>query len=478
MRILLTAILVTLAIVGAGVASAQPPPPTQKSDGKDDAAGADGDNTDARPDDEASAKVGDEPGPAAPTTPPPTGPAQPRPMGDRAGPIPPGEDPETPRDHGSDSKDDRKFRAKKDKSKKDKSKKNKRKKKQGKQSQLAGIEIGGRVFLRNTISRLEVDDAGWSNQLAVDSARLGVKYRNRKRGLRIEVEVEYSGGEGKLRDGYVRWQATDHLRLQAGQFKQPISAVALASKSELPVPERGLINDFSLVPDDTGEADELPLGGRHQGLQAQFRARPLDSRATLGVFRSRVHRQIEEAVGENRLPLTLSDGFPEDIYGRYEATPWPGIDLAASLAWVGILEVGGDPSTFAHTWVGGLDAAIKRGPLRLWLEAYAGGSPVHLGTNQTARGVFTAARIIAATRLGSMPAPLHVVEPFGSFQYMDVSNSYSADQDADAGWEAQVGVNLEFARAWRLQTAYEHRSLQYLLGKGQRRLIVQVAAVF
>ncbi|MEM9487999.1 MAG: hypothetical protein AAGC55_02580, partial [Myxococcota bacterium] len=107
------------------------------------------------------------------------------------------------------------------------------------------VRLKGRVFFRNTVVRPDrlnaVTETGWVNQLAVSSARLGVKARQRDLGLEIEVDSELSDGEIELRDSYVRLSPRRWLRIQAGRFKRPISAVALASKWQLPVLERGLI---------------------------------------------------------------------------------------------------------------------------------------------------------------------------------------------------------------------------------------------
>lgn len=323
------------------------------------------------------------------------------------------------------------------------------------------FKLKGRVFVRDTIS-----SDGWTNQLELASARAGVQYRDRAYGLRIEVEAELSGNNAEVRDAYLRLDPNKHLRVQAGRFKRPISAVALASRWDLPVIERGYLNDFSIV--FGASQDELPLSGRFIGATTTLRDTALPGRPELilGVFRSAVHEQL---LGS---PLDWSKQFPEDVFSRLEVEPLPGFKLATSLAWVGQVETAGEPSTFRHGFVSSLDAVVEVGIFRGWFEAFTGTSTLHL-TDGRALGRFQAARAIASGRLPVTDTIY--VEPYAAFQYLDGSSELDEDRIIQGGG----GINLGVGEGWRLQTAVDRASVDRLLVYESTTLFqVQLATVF
>lgn len=349
----------------------------------------------------------------------------------------------------------------------------------GKAKKARTTEVGGRVFVRNTMARPSqrnlITPQGWSNRLDLDSVRAGASYRDRDRGLRIDVEAELAGNEVELRDAYVRLQVHPSVRVKAGRFKQPMSAVAMTSRWDLPVVERGLLSDFELGNERTGEPDRLPLGGRRVGAQVELRTEStLEPRIILGVFRSRVHAELGDALGENRAPLGLSQGFPEDIHGRVELTLTPAVVLGTSLGWFGMLDTAGTRDTFRHGFVAGLDVVVDAEPLRLWAEGFVGESPVHFGTNLLAQGQLAALRTIVAMRLSGQEAKNRYLEPYAMVQYLDASS----DQDDDTGFEIGGGVNLGLGKSWRIQTAVDHVYMGNRLAGGGTQLIIQLGAVF
>ena len=328
--------------------------------------------------------------------------------------------------------------------------------------------------MRNTIARAEgQSDIGWTNELDLDSARLSARYRDRKHNLRMELEGEMAGRRVAVRDAYIRWQPRSFARLQVGRFKKPISAIALASRWDIPVIERGLLTDLEVGNELTDEADELPVGGRDYGLLVRLRA-PHPSKPTLilAVFRSVVHEQLEDSLGEP--PLSWSQGFPEDAYARFEIEPRDGIELGATLLWMGRLEVAGTRDTFGHGVVGSVDAALTLGPLSLWLETFVGHTPIHLGITLRAQGFFHAHRGIAAVRLDLPRGPLRYLEPFASASYLDTSSAL----DEDTAWEARGGMNIGLTKDFRIQLEYEHRRLENFLTGGGSRFMMQAGAVF
>lgn len=340
------------------------------------------------------------------------------------------------------------------------------------------IRIKGRALVRNTITQ-----AGWANDLSVASARLGAVYRNREYGLRIEVEAELAGNNAEVRDAYIRLDPSDHLRFQAGRFKRPISAVSLTSRWDLPVVERGYLNDLELAPAGTAEPDELPLGGRFFGATTTLRDTGLPGQPELvvGVFHSLVHAQLAGTTQGDRTPLGWSGQFPEDVFSRLQVEPMPGLVIAASLAWVGQLDAAGDRATFRHGFVTGVDAVVEMGMFRGWFEAFMGSSPLHLSPGaglplrDEARGQFQAARAIAAARV-PMTATIWV-EPYAAFQVLNSSNELGNDRIMQGGG----GVNLGVGDAWRLQTAVDRASVDdnpLLRYESATLFIVQLGAAF
>lgn len=337
------------------------------------------------------------------------------------------------------------------------------------------VRIKGRVFIRDTVS-----SENWANDLSLASARIGALYRNREYGLRIEAEAELSGGNAEVRDAYVRLDPNDHVRFQAGRFKRPISVISNASRWDLPVIERGYLNDLKLDTGATREPDQLPLGGRFLGVTTTLRDDELPGQPELvvGVFRSLVHEQIAGASLGDRTPIGWSGQFPEDVFTRLQVEPTPGLVLGASVAAVGQLDTAGDRSTFRHGFVSGLDAVVEKGPFRGWFEAFVGASPLHLSLdagNPVARGQFQAVRAIAAARVPV--SDTIYVEPYGAFQLLNSSNQLGDDRIMQGGG----GVNVGVGEGWRVQTAVDRVSVDsnpLLLYESTTLFIVQLGAVF
>lgn len=348
--------------------------------------------------------------------------------------------------------------------------------KKTKKSKDSSIEIGGRVFVRDTVFR-----PGWLHELAVDSARLGVEYELPERGLKVEVDAEIAGRQAEIRDGYIRVAPSEFLRFQAGRFKRPISAIALASRWSLPTIERGVVSDLELNIATTSEPDRLPLGGRAEGVTAQVRLRDvvLEPTLTLGVFRGEVNEQLAEASVAAPL-ITLSDGFPEDVYGRLEVEPMKRVRIAASMGWFAYLGEGTTRDTLKHGLVGGIDiiAELKRIPLRLWFEAYTGTSPLHFGVALSADGRFYALRTIASVPLEidswGLAGRGITVEPHISGQIVDASS----ERVEDRAVQVSGGVNLVFGKNWRIQLEADHLDAGFRLSVVEgTRFMAQLGAV-
>ena len=349
-------------------------------------------------------------------------------------------------------------------------------KKGKKKKPISSIEIGGRVFVRDTITRPGGSDE-WFHDLSVDSARIGVEYKRRDIDLEIEMEAELAGRQAEIRDGYVRISPTRYLRVQAGRFKRPISAIALASRWSLPVLERGIASDLEQVNATTAVPDRLPLGGRTTGLAVRLRARslPWDPRVTVGVFRGEANRQLAEAsTAENRAVVAISEEFPEDLNARLEVEPAEDIRVGASIGWFAYLGQAGTRDTFTHGLVGGVDIVLERKPVRVWAEAHAGTSPIHLRTALQAEGRFVAVRAIASARFALPIGPDLYIEPYASGQVLDASS----DTDDDLAWEIAGGANVGLSDIVRLQIGVRHIDVARRLFGDATSVIVQLGAVF
>jgi hypothetical protein len=113
---------------------------------------------------------------------------------------------------GDDDKEDKKDKGEKDK----------------KDNDGPDIEITGRVFFRATA--YDDDLNPWIGTLTTPSARLGARYRWKKK-LTARISFE---ARGSLRDAYVEVRLAKALHLRAGRFKLPVSAIERTSTWTLP----------------------------------------------------------------------------------------------------------------------------------------------------------------------------------------------------------------------------------------------------
>jgi hypothetical protein len=334
------------------------------------------------------------------------------------------------------------------------------------------LQFRGRMFLRDTF-----DDASWSNEMLISSIHAGVVLRDRLHGLSAEVETELADGDVEVKDAWLRYEVTKSIDIQVGNFKRPIGAVARSSRWSLPVPERGVVSDLALANELTGEPDKLPVGGRALGVAIRLAPRraPLDAELTIGAFRSGIHDEIADASSAaERRPIGIYERFADDANARVSIEPARGVEIALSVTWLAMLATAGDRATLRHGLVGAVDTTIKRGPARLWAEAFLGASPMHFGAALRARGRFAAVRIVAALPVGISVGRLERIEPFVAVQGADLSSAI----DEDRTWGAGCGLAFHFAGDWRATAAVEHTAFQAQVGVDITRFFLQVGARF
>jgi hypothetical protein len=293
------------------------------------------------------------------------------------------------------------------------------------------LELGGRVFVRDTVSRVDVGEAVWRHDRAIDQARVSAVY-DRKR-LRLSIEVDFAGDDAQLKDTYIRVRPIDALRIQAGRFKPPISFIGLESKWRLPSIERGLLSELEL--DDR----DLPFaGGRGEGLSMELRPPlPLEPRLTAALMQSPLASGLS--------PVDPSEEVTQDLFVRAAIEPLTDLHLAASFALVGYHEQLGQADSFGHLAMASAEVHVDARHLRVWLEAFTGQSFAYQ-PDGTLSGSFVAGRALLSPRLRQVPG-LHRLEPYAGASLFDPTD----DIDGDRVSELVGGVNIAFSRYWRVQ---------------------------
>jgi hypothetical protein len=299
------------------------------------------------------------------------------------------------------------------------------------------LRWSGRVFVGSTLVRAEgAGETAWNHTPEVKSARMGMRYDGPD-GLRAVIKVEFAEREADLKDGYIRKALPASFRLTAGRFKKPISAIALASKWDLPSVERGLL-DAVLV---EGKALFF-AGSRADGLMLDYRA-PTEGKTGFSVafFQDNFVPDIGDRDATEDLTL--------DPYLRLYAEPVEGVHLASTLALIAYEPDNGSVGSFGHAPVGTLEVHYKSSWLRAWAEAVVGDS-VFPPVGEVATGRFVATRALVSSRI-KVGETLRV-EPFVGASFFDPRTGDANNSNT----EVQGGVNLAFTKNSRLQFEVAH----------------------
>ena len=322
---------------------------------------------------------------------------------------------------------------------------------------LGHIEVGGRVFARASLARQPrsvVDESGTpieedvdSLDMSVPSARLRAKYRAPMKWLSAEIEVDFASNP-ELKDAYIRARP-DHVSVQAGQFKMPFSAFRLASPWELPISDRGFVDDAL--------TDRFQVAGRRPGWAFGLRQKGgIRPELALGSFQGSVIEDVTDGDFEPINELALDS---QSLVAR--ATVRLGdVDVGAAYEHrVGSAE----ELEVEHYATGNLDAVldtqIGNGGLRVWLEGIFGESFYEHESKPVddADAIFVSARAIAAYRFGGLSHGELYVEPYGMFAMLDPDVEVTSDTafeevvGVNVGlWElARIGLQAEFVRVGR-----------------------------
>ena len=315
--------------------------------------------------------------------------------------------------------------------------------KERKKQQLADrgwtLEYGGRIFVRDTFSRIDLGtDTLRRHDRDLDQVRLFASY-DRKR-LRIAFEIDFAGDEAEVKDTFIRLVPADAVRLQVGRFKVPMSFIGLESKWRLPSTERGILSELEQ------EGRELPFGGgRGDGVSVELRpALALEPRLTLAAFHNPL---ATEGTG-----LDPTDDLTQDLYARLEVEPARGVHAAASFAAVGFNDEQGVLASYDHKAMGGLELYLELAMVRLWAELFAGQSFFYTPAGP-ATGTFTAARSLLTAEIERPLTWMRRIDPYLGVSWLEPTG----DVEGDRVTEVVGGVNLGFTKFLRLQLEVAHR---------------------
>jgi hypothetical protein len=295
------------------------------------------------------------------------------------------------------------------------------------------LRFGGRVFVRDTLTGIDAGMTTWQEHRTLESARAFLDYRPGNR-LRMVLEADFRGNEARLKDVFIRYRPVPSVSLIAGQFKKPVSFIALESTWRLPRIERGLLAEVQM------QQEDLPfVGGRGTGFAVEVAPDvPLAPQLTLAVHASPV-------VDDLNVPVTETIG--QDVFARFEIAPLPELHLAVAGGWVDIRKNLGDDTSFAHRGFGTVEAWLEMEVVNVWLEAFAGQNlSAYLPDNRLIRGEFLATRGIVAPRLPDV-AGLRAIEPYVAFAWYDLSSKATDDRMT----ELSAGVAVSISNHLRLQ---------------------------
>jgi hypothetical protein len=303
------------------------------------------------------------------------------------------------------------------------------------------INLGGRVFVRNTITKAHADGAELANELSLDSVRANIDLR--KYGwLRVGIEVTFEeDGDIGLDDVFLRIGRGAGLSLEIGHFKRPMSPIRLESRWELPVAERGIINDNIDVP---GFTVPLGLGGRSEGIMARYEIDTgIRPDFKIGLFNAELPRP--DGGGDD--PADLADNLLRDVYGRASIEPIDGLEIGGSAALVTRASEG---SELESALIGSLDVTVSTERFRVWLEGFAGQTTFFDGVDSS--GTLLAFRLLAAPRFDDPFPHIGRLEPFAIVSVLDPTDE-SADNRAI---EYGGGISARFKKLLRLSIQYTY----------------------
>ena len=323
------------------------------------------------------------------------------------------------------------------------------------------LEVGGRVYVRDTLIGLDIaGDTTWLEDRTIDNARVFLKFRPNKR-TRMDIEVDFAGDQAELKDTFIRYDLTPSLDVTAGRFKRPVSFIGLSSTWDLPRIDRGLLSELRV-----DDARLLFAGGREEGVALTIE---LPGAATPELTLAVLESSLAEDLG-----LEVTEGT-QDLFARAEIEPTTGLHIALAGGWVGSLGMLGDPDSYRHRPFGTVEGFFESERLRVWLEGMAGlNATTFVDDRQIGR--FFAAQALIAPRLERAGA-LRAIEPFAAFGWYEPSHLEAGDQLTEltggvALWISGKKLRLQLEGGRRLAQGDESPSADATI------LRVQLGAAF
>jgi hypothetical protein len=307
------------------------------------------------------------------------------------------------------------------------------------------VEIGGRVFVRETVSAQDGGD--WLGLATLESARLEIDL---ERGpFRGKLELDAGGGSAKVRDAFVRVGLGGRVELRAGRFKRPFSVLELESPWSIATVGRGLLSDA------LGEG--LGVTGRTTAVQLGWRGKgDVEPFVQGGVYQARTLAGDPQAA-----PLGDGLGLDTALRGGVRLDLGAGdLELGAQAMVRTLYDSRPGKAALAPFWAAGLDVGWDGetgfGGVRVWIEGLSGSSPVDATPMTTDDPTFAAGRGEIAVRFGGDKRGARYVEPFALGSILDPN----LDAKDDLVGEVLLGLNVGAWRRWRVQMQGEIRRVQ------------------
>lgn len=281
-----------------------------------------------------------------------------------------------------------------------------------------------------------------TSELDLENARLTLRWRP-ARWLRAQLEYDPAMNR-KLKDAFLRVR-TGALSLRGGQFKPPFSGMAMDSRWDLPVSERGQLDEVL--------RDAMGIIGRRPGLQVGYQPRGGDLAILGGVFRA---SSVDgDRIGKRSFNNLADDWEPKlTVRGQLERRR---LRLGLSGDWRPAAPVPG--GGYERFWTLGADAAWrqrqKEGGWRLWGEGYLGSSWQDDAPQDGVSTTFLAGQAVAAWRHGGRRARAFYVEPYTLLSVFDPDTRIRQD----LMWEAAGGVNVGRWEQLRFTVEVQHRTV-------------------
>jgi hypothetical protein len=305
--------------------------------------------------------------------------------------------------------------------------------------QWTRVRLNGRAIgLWRSVRQDELSES----EFDLENARLTLNWRP-ARWLRGQIEYDPAMNR-KLKDAFVRLRG-DLFSLRGGQFKPPLSVVAMDSRWDLPISDRGQLDDIL--------RDSMGIVGRRPGLQLGYQPRGGDLDVFAGVFRASSVRG--DRIGDGSFN-DLADDWAAKVTARVQYQKRR-LRLGVNADWRPAEPVPGEG--YSRFWTLGADVAWRQrrrdAGWRVWGEGFVGSSWQDSNPFDGIDTTFVAGQAIGAWRHGGKKRKAFYLEPYALFSVMDPDTRVRDD----LLWEAAGGVNVGRWDQLRFTAEVQRRSV-------------------